>query len=155
MGRGRREAVVEKRIVWGGEVGPTSEGWVGPTRLGGGGGGGGSPRGEETGGGGDVVGDALKARSKVGDQHPMPKDNNFSECQPQALKSKTRLHGMRHPNTLGNPLPPPPIPSPSSPLPLPPPPLSSPSSPPIRRSATAANGAAGGCRGEWRQAAAN
>uniref|UniRef100_A0A0E0AR11 Uncharacterized protein n=1 Tax=Oryza glumipatula TaxID=40148 RepID=A0A0E0AR11_9ORYZ len=118
--------------------------------------------------------DALKARSKVGDQHPrktgkvalnptsqdeesskMPKDNNFSECQPQALKSKTRLHGMRHPNTLGNPLPPPPIPSPSSPLPLPPPPLSSPSSPPIRRSATAADGAAGGCRGEWRQAAAN
>lgn len=48
--------MVEKRIVWGGEVGPTSEGWVGPTRLGGGGGGGGSPRGEETGGGGDVVG---------------------------------------------------------------------------------------------------
>lgn len=37
-------------------MGPTAEGWVGPTRLGGGGGGGGSPRGEETGGGGDVVG---------------------------------------------------------------------------------------------------
>lgn len=59
----RRWGAGDVRLWWksassGGEVGPTAEGWVGPTRLGGGGGGGGggSPRGEETGGGGDVVG---------------------------------------------------------------------------------------------------